>query len=1428
MTMTSTRAGRADLSVSLYAPDCTELRISHAALSLYDERLTHARIRHWESMEPLEGCLGIKDSVRSESGLAIRMEPIPGGYLPWLEAASQGLPRKAVHRAALGLARTFSALHAAGFIYGFALPELIYLHPETGSFLLLLQPLPAATPLIENVDNRLPSALFSLYARLYRSSPAADHYLLGLILYVLLHGRLPATLLENPERERREDPLTSFSLRLLHHPEGYRHIGEVRQELVQLAGGASDAVPEELPDAPAAPELHPAVSHPDPDTDRTLREFLSSEDAGILALIGRDQPNRFSALRWKMNECSEFNLFFTILCSDTPLGVLKDLIDRTLSNTAGWAPEAAAAMNTWRSSFEYLLKQYYKGKDGHLEIVEWLYSLFRTVSPLFPQRLCYIFEDCQAMDPLSALILAEFWRRYGDQVQGLRVLFSGGRLPEVWRTPPHFPVLHTDLTSVLHYERILLRIMGRAEDTLVEKLAAAFHGQARSPHDCRLILGALRSDGLIVSGQTGWKLAGLPDWENRVPTVEQAYRTALRRLPPGSLKLIRTLSWLPMPVRPLSLLQLCGLDRHALFQALEQFHDQGAAAVFHANSLFIPARYRDWLMSGLSPAEIRYHQIEALEWLARVRPHSFTPLYELARAASDPYRQQYFLIRSYRRNRSHLSLEKTAGLLSSIIELQPQVHKPENKGWARLLGQVYLSLAQDTAAAEVTRKLYERHGCESDRLFLLLLKLSLNELNVDETRDELYPYLYSPDQPILIRALAAQFMMQSMMSSPLPQEQVAEMDRYFSQVIFPSRNQLPLRIYSELCAVYAGMSFRMLPDRKEWTLALLRKLLGTIEESHSPYLSLRIYNALTFQSNIRTMAEYNRLFIESANRSGVANAAQIGHLNALAVSIFVGDVPSYRYHLSKINPDQFDYESLLNSYMVFQLLYAAEWKDWEVYNQANSYFEESRTLSPTAERRLKLCRSYQAFRRGEPLPGSANPEAPDDSFIAALTHLVDGQEAEGLDVLERIIEQETPSPHGLDIIVGWSFRELLRMKLADPDVGAEELDRWIGRFDSFIHTRGFDLFTPDYSRLKAECLMRLGQRDEAYLHFRSARNGFQAIGKEEEAEQVADRMEEAARPAHWEEDRRVCLSPMVLSLLKDRSAMMDQLTDLRVHQLLAESLNQSLNLPETMERITHFLFHYYPVRDCRIRFRSKHTDTTEIRVPHGIVDAARAQEMVQFSKERLSFEWMNQNGQSISMDLGMRSSSDTKVQSLRYFLQLTKPYIQNCLLYMEMITDSLTGLYVRRHFMELLAREFDISRRYNLGLSVIMMDLDNFRLVNEHGHQEGDRVLEEVSSLLRTSTGNEDILGRYGGEEFIVILPKADGKEALRKAQRICRLIEDTFSYGRPYRVTASIGVSSVDHLEVSSMEELIKFADNAEIHAKKTGKNKVVSAWSI
>lgn len=156
--------------------------------------------------------------------------------------------------------------------------------------------------------------------------------------------------------------------------------------------------------------------------------------------------------------------------------------------------------------------------------------------------------------------------------------------------------------------------------------------------------------------------------------------------------------------------------------------------------------------------------------------------------------------------------------------------------------------------------------------------------------------------------------------------------------------------------------------------------------------------------------------------------------------------------------------------------------------------------------------------------------------------------------------------------------------------------------------------------------------------------------------------------------------------------------------------------------------------------------------------------------------------------------------------------------------DKLTGLYNRRFFNDAVEAELERARRYGNEMLLLFVDLDFFKKVNDtYGHAAGDMVLRKVSRLFQEIKRKNDIICRYGGEEFAIILPNIDQNNGFEVAQKYRRAIEnDTFTFNRyRFAVTTSIGLASSG--EAESVEELLDNADKALYKAKKTGRNKVV-----
>jgi diguanylate cyclase (GGDEF)-like protein len=166
----------------------------------------------------------------------------------------------------------------------------------------------------------------------------------------------------------------------------------------------------------------------------------------------------------------------------------------------------------------------------------------------------------------------------------------------------------------------------------------------------------------------------------------------------------------------------------------------------------------------------------------------------------------------------------------------------------------------------------------------------------------------------------------------------------------------------------------------------------------------------------------------------------------------------------------------------------------------------------------------------------------------------------------------------------------------------------------------------------------------------------------------------------------------------------------------------------------------------------------------------------------------------------------------------------------ETITDPLMEIYTRRFLERRLEEEFARARRYGFPLTVLLLDIDHFKKVNDdHGHQAGDLVLKGIGEILKKTVRNVDVPARYGGEEVTILLPHTPDTEAVILAERIRRSIE-----GHPFpvdapagsviplRCTVSIGVAAMTR-ECANAGQLLHMADTAMYRAKQDGRNRTV-----
>jgi len=164
------------------------------------------------------------------------------------------------------------------------------------------------------------------------------------------------------------------------------------------------------------------------------------------------------------------------------------------------------------------------------------------------------------------------------------------------------------------------------------------------------------------------------------------------------------------------------------------------------------------------------------------------------------------------------------------------------------------------------------------------------------------------------------------------------------------------------------------------------------------------------------------------------------------------------------------------------------------------------------------------------------------------------------------------------------------------------------------------------------------------------------------------------------------------------------------------------------------------------------------------------------------------------------------------------------------ITDGLTKLYNSRHFYNQLKVEIGRCIRYNKSLSLLLLDIDNFKVYNDsYGHLEGDKVLVRIGQIIKSCLRKIDSAYRYGGEEFTVILPETNGQKANNVAQRIRTAVElESFfpEPGKAVSITVSVGVT--EYFKKEKLSTFIQKADQAMYNAKADGRNRISSLFTV
>lgn len=186
-----------------------------------------------------------------------------------------------------------------------------------------------------------------------------------------------------------------------------------------------------------------------------------------------------------------------------------------------------------------------------------------------------------------------------------------------------------------------------------------------------------------------------------------------------------------------------------------------------------------------------------------------------------------------------------------------------------------------------------------------------------------------------------------------------------------------------------------------------------------------------------------------------------------------------------------------------------------------------------------------------------------------------------------------------------------------------------------------------------------------------------------------------------------------------------------------------------------------------------------------------------------------------------RQFTDDDVEMLKAVADQAAVAINKAQLWDMAVTDSLTGLYVRRYFMVKLHEEVHRAERYNNILSIVMADLDRFKNINDtYGHDAGDRVLKEVGRFLQQNVRDVDMVARYGGEEFVVMIPEAAKDAAYSMSERLRKKFSRLKFENFP-QITISLGIATYP-FDGKQPEDLLKKADAAMYAAKRAGRNQV------
>ena len=253
---------------------------------------------------------------------------------------------------------------------------------------------------------------------------------------------------------------------------------------------------------------------------------------------------------------------------------------------------------------------------------------------------------------------------------------------------------------------------------------------------------------------------------------------------------------------------------------------------------------------------------------------------------------------------------------------------------------------------------------------------------------------------------------------------------------------------------------------------------------------------------------------------------------------------------------------------------------------------------------------------------------------------------------------------------------------------------------------------------------------------------------------------------------------------------------------------------------------------CRKDWWNSAPDSGGVEVTGDLSGAAGNERLYDDARSRISIPMISY-GQPLGLLVLSSREPDffahAELQPLESVADIFASAIQNAL-YVQRVKqlaylDGLTGIFNRRYFEIRIAEEIERARRYSTDLALIMVDVDKFKSLNDDfGHLLGDEVLRQVSSLLSRHIRKSDVVCRYGGEEFVVLLPQTTGEQALHVAEKLRLAVAEWQFPGVPRSLTISGGVAVFSN-HAQKAEQLVKAADGALYAAKEAGRNRMVAA---